>query len=56
MLAGLAVVLEYAVAVTESDNNSRSKVLLQVGEELANSGVCACTCFEGLVDVLLVWL
>jgi hypothetical protein len=30
MLAGLTVVLDYVVAVTESDNNSRSKVFCRL--------------------------
>jgi hypothetical protein len=42
VLAGLTLVLEYAVALTGGeDNNSRSKMLLQVEEELVNSGARA---------------
>jgi hypothetical protein len=42
VVAGLTLVLEYAVGLTEGeDNNSRSKVLLQVGEELVDSGARA---------------
>jgi hypothetical protein len=45
VLAGLTYVLEFALALTEGDASSRSKVLVQVGDELVNSSAYGCTCF-----------
>jgi hypothetical protein len=42
-VAGLLLVLDVALALTEGDDSSRSRVLVQIGKELVNSGACACT-------------
>jgi hypothetical protein len=42
VLAGLMVVLDYALSWTKGSENSRSRVHVQIGEELVNSSTCAC--------------